>query len=103
MLDHPSVSGALVVGTCQPMAAMLLEPRTDSHNDDASSAAFLDSVWDVVKAMNERVAPPQRISRDMLRTVPSRGLVRTPKGTIVRGSSIKKFQKDIEALYIHDS
>jgi hypothetical protein len=54
----------------------------------------------VVEEVNRSMAECKRLRREfVILTGKDRGLVRSPKGGVVRGRSFEKFSGDVEALF----
>ena len=98
LVGHPAITGAVFVGCGdeRDSAALLLEP-TDPVS--SSPEAFIENIWPLVEEANARAPVQARIERSKIAVTEPGGLVRAPKGTVVRKSTLERFRDVIEDLY----
>ncbi|KAH6896630.1 putative NRPS-like enzyme [Thelonectria olida] len=96
IVGHPLVKGALVVGQERFQPALILE--TASMCDKATAKKIVEEVWPLVEQANAETVAHGRIVKWLV-TVASKAFLRTPKGTILRGRTVKLFEKEIASLY----
>lgn len=93
---HPLVSGALIVGQGHPQPCLILEPK----DPQLTLEHLVDAVWPTIEKANYQAPGQGRITRDMiLITSPSRPFNRSPKGTVVRATTSRQYQGEIDELY----
>jgi hypothetical protein len=97
LLSHPTITGAvvIVVGDGCDTPALLLEPAEPV----ASPEAFIEDAWPLVESFNAAAPTHTQINRSKVAVVQPRGLVRAPKGTVVRKLTTERFRDFIEDLY----
>ncbi|KAK3308608.1 uncharacterized protein B0T15DRAFT_391903 [Chaetomium strumarium] len=97
----PELSGALVLGAQRFQAALLIEPAdADLTRTTAEQAALVERIWPVVEEANRAAPAHARVEKPLvLVTTPDRPLIRTPKGTIQRATSIAQYSAEIDRLY----
>ena len=96
---HPSLSGALVLGQGRFQAALLLEPKEAV----ADVKTFIETLWPYIEEANLLVPSQGRITRSkVLLTSSDKPFPQALKGTIVRSLTLKAYDKEISALYVHD-
>ncbi|KXX74575.1 Linear gramicidin synthase subunit D [Madurella mycetomatis] len=97
----PELSGALVLGAQRFQAALLIEPAGIDHPlTTAEQAVLIERVWPVVEEANHAAPAHARVEKSLiLVATPDRPLVRTPKGTIQRATSVAQYSADIDRLY----
>jgi hypothetical protein len=89
-------TGAIVVvGEGRYSQALLLQ----SAESVASEEYFIEDVSRSVEEANSRSPIYARIGRSKIAVVQPRGLVRAPKGTVVRKLTIERFRDVIEEMY----
>ncbi|OTB05366.1 hypothetical protein M426DRAFT_319902 [Hypoxylon sp. CI-4A] len=95
---HPSVNGAVVIGTGRIQSALLLEPK-ESLNE-AGRASFLETLWPRISESNAHIPGQGRVARDkVICASPDKPFPRTGKGTIIRKLTEDAFKDEIEELY----
>lgn len=93
---HPSVEGALVVGTGRFQPALIVEPKVLP----ADPEAFIEEIWPIVQRANEEAAAHGKIFRGkIILTSPDKPFVRAGKGSIIRPKSTALYTDEIEALF----
>ncbi|KAL2146404.1 hypothetical protein VTI28DRAFT_4157 [Corynascus sepedonium] len=99
VMGHPSVKGALVVGSNRFQPALILEPMEHPQNEEKAKE-FIDNVWPtVVKANKETVAHGQ-IGRQFISiSNPDKPFLRAGKGTIQRAGTIRMYKDEIDHIY----
>lgn len=97
--DHPSLKGAMVVGSERFQAGLFIEPRVHPNTKEEEKA-LLDSVWPLVEKANMETVAHGRINRDMIRlSNPDKPFSRAGKGTIQRAATVKLYKDEIDRLY----
>ncbi|KAI0379246.1 acetyl-CoA synthetase-like protein [Hypomontagnella monticulosa] len=95
---HPSVRGAIVVGTGRIQTALLIEPREPLEG--VSRDEFLEALWPHIQESNTAIPGQGRIARDkVICALPDKPFHRTAKGTIVRKLTEEAYKDEIEELY----
>lgn len=96
LASHPAVAGALVIGDGHQEPLALVE-LVDGMAPDAPAVANL---WaENIEPVNETAAIHARVAETHVIKLPYGSLVRTPKGSIVRGQSVAKFSEQINETY----
>ncbi|KAI0003481.1 acetyl-CoA synthetase-like protein [Xylariaceae sp. FL0662B] len=96
---HPLLVSALIVGKGQSQPALIVEPKDHSR----SLESLIEAIWPTIEEANTEAPRQGRITRDMiLKASPSKPFDRAPKGTMVRGSTGKKYEQEIAQLYARD-
>ncbi|EOA83950.1 uncharacterized protein SETTUDRAFT_138651 [Exserohilum turcica Et28A] len=87
--SHPGIAEALIVGTRRPKASLLvrLEPGVG-----------LDDVWGGIEEVNADSPVYARVERGMV-VVVNKPFLKTPKGSVRRTEMVKKYTKELDALY----
>ncbi|KGO64305.1 Male sterility, NAD-binding [Penicillium expansum] len=99
IMGHPEVLSALVVGSTQFHAAVIIEPIQHPKNEEAKKL-FLDKVWPTIEKVNAETVAHGRISRDYVFLSDSqRPFPRAGKGTIQRSLVERLYAKDIEISF----
>jgi acyl carrier protein len=92
------ITEAVVFGSGRPNLGVLIVPA--SHLADKTQEQILDVVWPVVEAANQTVDAFGRISRNMIRLLPSDCVYpRTDKGSIIRQAFYRTFKDEIDETY----
>lgn len=97
--NHSEVSAAVIVGEARNQSALLIESRQPlwSHVD---KMRMVESIWPQVERANNICRDYGRISRDrIIFSLPEMPMVRAKKGGIERNSTVKRYEKKIDALY----
>ena len=93
---HPSIEGALVVGTGRFQPALVIEPKVYP----ADAEAFIEDIWPIVQRANQEAAAHGKIFRGkIILTTPSKPFVRAGKGSVIRPKSTALYTDEIEALF----
>ncbi|KAF2204124.1 acetyl-CoA synthetase-like protein [Delitschia confertaspora ATCC 74209] len=93
---HPLLSGALILGQGHPQASLILEPKT--HSQEAED--IIEAVWPTIAKSNAEAPGHARITRNMIMvSCPAKPFERAAKGTVIRSSTGKKYEKEIAGLY----
>ncbi|KAJ7193227.1 putative aminoadipate reductase [Mycena pura] len=99
----PYIAGAVMFGRERNQVGILVEPTPQYKIDPTDAqqvAAFRNLIWDVTEEANKNAPAFARIYKEMIQvTQPSRPMIRTPKGTVVKKATIALYKEDIEALY----
>ncbi|KAI0169257.1 hypothetical protein GGR52DRAFT_581433 [Hypoxylon sp. FL1284] len=97
--NHPSVKGALVVGSNRTQPALVLEPR-EPLNSQFDRDQWVQDLWPLIEESNKLVAGQGRIHRGkVIRSTPERPFQRTAKGTTMRKATEKNYADEIGKLY----
>ncbi|KAI1428150.1 acetyl-CoA synthetase-like protein [Xylaria sp. FL1777] len=94
LLAHSQVKAAIVLGNkrLQPLVVLELAPGTPVE--------AVHEIWkSVLEPLNAKAQSHARIASTHMLVVPADGLLRTPKGTISKKKSERKFSKEIEEIY----
>ncbi|CRG88391.1 L-aminoadipate-semialdehyde dehydrogenase large subunit [Talaromyces islandicus] len=95
---HPLLSGALVVGSGKPQLALLLELVENSHLENARY--LINDIWPSIELVNQTLPAYACISRSkLLIGNPAKPFLRTPKGSVVRNTTIELYAREIASLY----
>ncbi|RYP29495.1 hypothetical protein DL767_006685 [Monosporascus sp. MG133] len=88
------VNAAMVVGRNRQQPLLLAELAPGVQPKDASG------LWEAaVRPQNVKVPIHARISRTHILYIPAGGFVRTPKGSVAKKQTERKFAKEIDAVY----
>lgn len=102
LMGHSNVQLALVGGSGReyPFAIIELTSAASKELDKNGPEEALNAIISVIDEANRGLSPYTRLRKEfILVTGSKRGLVKSPKGSVMRGPSIKAFEKDIEALF----
>ncbi|KAH7377930.1 hypothetical protein DE146DRAFT_638005 [Phaeosphaeria sp. MPI-PUGE-AT-0046c] len=102
LMAHPSVQMALVGGSGRENSFAIIEltPAASEKLNESGSGAILDTILPAIEDANSGLSPYTRLQKEfVLLTGSERGLVKNPKGSVMRGPSEKIFGSDIEALF----
>lgn len=100
MSKNPELSGVLVIGAQRFQAALLIEPAAEIDLTTSEQAALIERIWPSVEEANTSAPAHARIEKALILVVPAdRRLIRSGKGTFMRGPSISQYPKEIESLY----
>ncbi|KAK5630098.1 hypothetical protein RRF57_005813 [Xylaria bambusicola] len=94
LLAHDQVQGAIMVGNkhLQPLIVLELVPGAPPE--------AVHEIWkSVLEPLNAKAQSHARVASTHMLVVPAGGLVRTPKGTVSKVKSERKFSKEIEEAY----
>ena len=99
---HPMVSLALVSGRDRVQAALLVELRRDIQDRlEADRHTIVEDLWPTVELANRHSPAHGRLSKSfMIFTTPEKPMHRTPKGNVNRNSTLRLYEKEIDALYL---
>ncbi|KAI0467629.1 hypothetical protein F4859DRAFT_228571 [Xylaria cf. heliscus] len=94
LLAHPQVKAAIMIGSkhLQPLVVLELVP-------DANPEAIREIWKSVLEPLNAKGQSHARVASTHIFVVPTGGLVRTPKGTISKVKSERKYSREIEETY----
>ncbi|KAF1949507.1 putative NRPS-like enzyme [Byssothecium circinans] len=96
---HPLVAGALIIGNSYPQASLVLELKDYSQD----TTAVLEAVWPTIEKANAEAPAHAKITRDMvLIGSKDKPFERSPKGTVIRNSSGKKYEQQVAELHSQD-
>jgi acyl-coenzyme A synthetase/AMP-(fatty) acid ligase len=102
LMAHPDISMALVGGMGKECVFVIIEltAKGSEEMEKEGRESVLDGMWELVDEVNRGMAECKRLKREfVILTEEGVGLVRSPKGGVVRGASFDKFSGDIEALF----
>ncbi|KAJ6487136.1 putative aminoadipate reductase [Mycena vitilis] len=103
MMASPLITGAVMFGRERNQVGVLVEPsllQQVNTTSDEEVAKFRNSIWSVIEEANENAPAFARIYKEMiLLTQPGKPMARTPKGTVIKKSTIASYEKEIEELY----
>ncbi|KAJ6449036.1 hypothetical protein C8R47DRAFT_1265595 [Mycena vitilis] len=103
MVASPLIAGAVMFGRERNQVGVLIEPSPHhpvDTEDDHQVAKFRNLIWPVIEEANENAPAFARIYKEMiLLTRPGRPMVRAPKGTVIKKSTIASYKLEIEELY----
>ncbi|KAH6618355.1 hypothetical protein B0J18DRAFT_277146 [Chaetomium sp. MPI-SDFR-AT-0129] len=95
---HPWVKGAIVVGTAQLQAGLILEPQPEQAH--LALEVFLNEVWPTVEAANAESPAHAQVWRTMVVLAsPEKPFKRAPKGSIIRKATNALYEDEIMVLY----
>ncbi|KAK6220575.1 putative NRPS-like protein biosynthetic cluster [Pestalotiopsis sp. IQ-011] len=101
--SNPELSGVLVIGAQRLQAALLIEPAADKTLTTAEQASLVERVWPSVEEANISAPAHARVEKAFILVVPAdRRLIRSGKGTFMRGASINQYPEEIEKLYSNE-
>jgi len=99
---HPAIKGALVVGQGKFQTGILLEPEW-AQLESQSPDSLIDIVWPVIEeANNIQVAHGRVWKSKIVITKREKPFSRTPKGSIMRRTTVQLYEKEIDALYSNE-
>ncbi|KAJ7718257.1 putative aminoadipate reductase [Mycena metata] len=103
MMASPLLAGAVIFGRERNQVGVLIEPNAEyklDGKDEKHIASFRNAIWPVIQEANENAPAFARIYKEMiLVTEADRPMLRAPKGTVIKKSTIALYQQDIEDLY----
>ena len=95
---HPSVAGAIILGTARSQAALVIEPKPAL--DPNTLENLIEEIWPVVEKANIQSPSQGRVIRSMIAVIsPGKPFPRAAKGTVVRHSVATAFASEIDGLY----
>ncbi|PWY83843.1 transferase family protein [Aspergillus sclerotioniger CBS 115572] len=93
---HPAINGCLIFGTGKPQAGLLIELKDPSQKTDE----LLDRIWETVKKANSMSRHKGQLLRDFVTfATPDKPFLRTDKGTVKRGATLRLYFDYIERFY----
>lgn len=96
---YVDLKAALVFGQGRFQAGLLLEP-TEIPKDDIHAKRLIDRIWPLVSHANKETVAHGRIDRQfVILAKPEKPFPRAGKGTVLRASTLKLYQEEIDALY----
>ena len=98
LLSSDLITGVLIVGDGETQAAALIEPK----DKPSSAEELIDDLWSDIESANDKSQKQGHLVRSKVAIVEPGGLIRAPKGTIVRSLTKEKFKSVIRALYDDD-
>lgn len=102
LLGHPSLAGALVVGTGRFQPALLLELRSNLPLSERDRA--IEDIWPTIQQANLLVPGYAQITHPKVAlSDPSKPFIRASKGTVIRKLTINAYAAEIESLYLESA
>lgn len=93
---HPLLNGAIIIGQGFPQASLVLEPKEPTRD----FKSLVDELWPTIEQANSQAPGHGRITKRMIIcSSPSKPFDRTAKGTVMRSSTNKKYEKEISQLH----
>ncbi|KAG8166123.1 hypothetical protein KVR01_004675 [Diaporthe batatas] len=93
---HPLVNGSLIIGQGRPQPSLILELK-EPHD---TLKHLVQTVWPTIEKANTQAPGQGRITRDMILIAsPSKPFKRSPKGTVVRATTSRLYQDELDQLY----
>jgi acyl-coenzyme A synthetase/AMP-(fatty) acid ligase len=102
LLAHPHIEMALVGGSGREHSFAIIELKSPASEVFETKGLFaaLDGISTVVDEANQGLSVYTRLRKEfIILTGSTKRLLKSPKGTVIRGPSIKLFEKEIEALF----
>jgi acyl-coenzyme A synthetase/AMP-(fatty) acid ligase len=102
LLAHSYIQAALVGGSGRDHSFAIIEltPAGSEMFGTEGLGATLDAVSSVIDEANQGLSIYTKLCRDfIIFTGSTRGLSKSPKGTIMRGPSMRTFEKEVDALF----
>lgn len=93
--EHPKVSGVLIVGNGRFQPAALIELKDYVRSSEFS----VEDIWAYVEMANRQAQKHGRLVRSKVIVAEKGSFIRTPKGTIVRSSTIRQLEGVIEEVF----
>lgn len=99
---HPAIKGALVVGQAKFQTGILLEPEW-AQLESQSPDSLIDIVWPVIEEANNIQVAHGRVWKSKIAIAKrEKPFSRTPKGSIMRRTTVQLYEKEIDALYSNE-
>ncbi|KAJ7624410.1 putative aminoadipate reductase [Roridomyces roridus] len=101
LIASPHINGVVVFGRERNQTGVLIEPHVPfDPADDEKLREFRNLIWPTVGEVNERTPAFSRLYKEMiLVTHPAKPMVRAPKGTVIKKSTIEAYKTEIDTLY----
>ncbi|KAJ5727944.1 hypothetical protein N7493_005764 [Penicillium malachiteum] len=98
MEGHPWVQGALVLGSGQFQAGLIIEPRPDHKATDEK--AFIDEIWPLVQRANDECPAYAKVWQSMIiLSDPDKPFKRADKGSVLRKMTCNLYESEISELF----
>jgi thioester reductase-like protein len=98
IISSPLVGGTLIFGRGRNQVGVLIEPRPGVEVSDISE--FRNKIWPVIEEANKTSPAFSRIFKEMILVTNSeKPMLRTPKGTVMKKTTLNIYEKEIDALY----
>jgi hypothetical protein len=95
---HPWVQGALVVGSGQFQAGVIIEPRADRKT--AGDEVFIDEIWSWVEKANAECPAHAKVWHSMIMmSTPEKPFRGAAKGSVMRKATYELYESEIAQLY----
>ena len=98
---HLNVQQALLVGTRQPQAALLLEMKADTPLETPEQQAdAIARLWPVIQDANQLCPAYAKISKELILFVdPHKPMARAAKGTVQRRATVQLYERELNELF----
>ena len=97
--SHPAVQAAVIGGSGEFQAALLVEPKADVHTPE-DKKRLLNDIWPTVMYANRDCPAHGRILKNFVMfTTPGKGLPMAAKGTVQRYAALKLYSEEFKSLY----
>ncbi|KAF2018086.1 AMP-binding enzyme [Aaosphaeria arxii CBS 175.79] len=99
--NHPSVQMGFVGGNGRerPFLVIELTPAASEIFKEKGFEITMKEIWPVIEEANKGLSNYTRLRKEfVIITESEKGLMRNPKGSLVRAASVKKFEVEIERL-----
>ena len=96
---HRRIKSAVVGGTGQFQACLMIEPRAFPRNEDGKEL-LIDELWPTIAEANKDCPAHGRIMRDFIFfSDPERPVPRAGKGSVQRFATYKLYEDEFKAIY----
>ncbi|KAJ7360820.1 putative aminoadipate reductase [Mycena albidolilacea] len=103
MMASPFIRGAIMFGRERNQVGVLIEPNPQyklDPSDEQQVARFRNTIWPVIEEANENAPAFARIYKEMILVTQSeRPMLRAPKGTVIKKSTLALYKQEVEELY----
>ena len=98
---HPAISSALVSGRDRIQPALLIELRGSALvRSNSDKLEMIEQLWPVIEQANKHGPAHGRLAKSFITfTTPEKPMIRTPKGSVNRNSTLELYADEIDALY----
>lgn len=94
--NNPKIADAVAFGANKPRVGLFLIAALPNITPEEA----INSVWPAIQESNDRAPAYARVSREMIRVLPSSTVYRrTDKGTVIRPAFYRDFAKEIDQIY----
>ncbi|KAJ7604455.1 hypothetical protein FB45DRAFT_850695 [Roridomyces roridus] len=101
LIASPYINGVVVFGRGRNQTGVLIEPHLPFDPADAKKLGeFRNLIWPTIGEVNARTPAFSRLYKEMIIvTQPTKPMVRAPKGTVIKKSTIEAYKTEIDTLY----